>query len=308
METTQDTGTPSVVVALGQRLISEMQFGLNMCVPDPTLGEAQSKTWEPSKEQIAEQEWVREYLKEAGCVLAEDIERLGCTGVAAHEFAVNVAGTEASRMNALRLGARLRLGLAGSGVGLPCFVPDTRFCLIHNTIGGLEPRQEQRHAEFVNTISRPLTPEEEAKTAVMRRARQLKSVGEVNDFIAGKSPLDVGEAAEENATPSSVPDVQRLADVQLTAWTCPEHKETVWSCRYCLAQAIVEGPLAPVTLVASHAKHTVDGKMVMPLESEFRRGDERGVDVVLKEFADERSVMADVWARVATFRLKLARD
>jgi len=293
-------------VPLEQRLIYEMPFGFNKCTVDPTLSAMASTTWEPSQAQLTEQAWVRTYLADAGCVVAGDIEQLGCTGVLRHEGMCHDGDTATEEQiiaGTIAAGTRLRLGLAGSGVGLPCFVPPTRFCLVHNTIGGLEDEQVVHHGLYIERVSRPLTPAEEAKTVVMRHAGQMKSVGELNDFIAGRSPLDV-EGDDEPELPISKLGAQ--------SWTCEEHATTVWSCRYCLAQAVVEGPLIPVTLVASHAKLDADGKMTTPIDSEFRLSGDAGVAAVLKDFEGDRirsgSIMADVWVRVAAFSRKLARD
>ena len=282
-------------VALEQRLISEMPFGYNKCVVDPALQPGQSKTWEPSAAQIEEQTWVRNYLEDAGCVMASDIEKLGCTGVVKREVEASMQDEETRHKAAVTSGTRLRLGLAGSGVGLPCFVPSTRFCLIHNTIGGLERGQEQHHTDYVELISRALTAEEEAKTIVMQAASKMKSVGELNDLVAGRSPLDVDGDDEAPYRSTSA--------VRPKPWKCPEHEETVWSCRYCLAQAIVEGSLDPVLAVSS-------GRGGVAAEGQVlgERTAGTGMTTVLDVCSQRGDDTTEVFVRAALFTRKLARS
>ncbi len=287
---------PSQPIPLDQRLINEMQFGFNKCVPDSALPAMTSKTWEPSPAQIEEQAWVRNYLRGCNCVRAGDIEKLGCTGVVMHEMNAHTSSDEAVIAGAVAHGTRLRLGLAGSGVGLPCFVPPSRFCLMHNTIGGLEDGQTQYNDDFVEDISRPLTPEEEAKTKVMQHARKLKSVGEVNDFIAGKSPLeDVVEEQDEEAELS----ITRLG---APLWKCTEHTSTVWTCRYCLAQAIVEGSLEPQVRVLARFP---DAAPVSTFQSAAYGAD---VAAALAHAAEEDYSGFYVVVQAARFTRKLSRD
>jgi hypothetical protein len=274
---------------LEDRPIDEMQFGFNKCVPDETLPPMTSKTWEPPPEQVAEQTWVRVYLNGAGCAVAGDIEKLGCTGVAAY-------AAKLDHGDAIQHGTRLRLGLAGSGVGLPCFVPPTRFCLLHNTIGGLENGQTQHFAQFVDLISRPLTPEEEAKTKVMQHARKLKSVGEVNDFIAGKLPLE--DVVEEDIEEAELP----LVRLGASSWKCTEHTSTVWTCRYCLAQAIVEGPLEPQVRTLARFP---DAAPVSTFQSAAYGAD---VAATLAHAAEEDYSGFYVVVQAARFTRKLSRD
>ncbi len=162
-----------------RRLISEMQFGF----------EAGKDLDEEARKRMQEEttEDVRKLLTACGCTVAEDINRLGCTGVA------KVFPTDP-----IAVVKELRIDLAGGGVGLPCFVPPTLFCLGHNTIGGLEDKQKQYHAEYVPTISRALTPEEEAKVAATDRVRRMKRT-DAEEFIAGRSAAETEEALREMA-------------------------------------------------------------------------------------------------------------
>jgi hypothetical protein len=128
---------------------------------------------------------VREFLLACGLVVADDINRFGCTGAAAcltgapHEVVAQIQ--------------RLRIDMAGGGVGLPCFVPPTLFCLGHNTIGGLEDGQQAYHTEMVSMISRELTPAEATKVAAMNVARKIKTREGVEEFMAGKSAAEADE-------------------------------------------------------------------------------------------------------------------
>ncbi len=163
-----------------RRLIADMQFGFEA---GKDLDEEERKT---AQQTVTEN--VRVTLAAFGCVVAEDINRLGCTGVAKMCPADPVKAVQ-----------ELRIDLAGGGVGLPCFVPPTLFCLGHNTIGGLEDKQKQYHAEHVPTISRALTPEEEAKVAATDRVRRMKRT-DAEEFIAGRSAAEAEEERLWDAT------------------------------------------------------------------------------------------------------------
>jgi len=161
-----------------RRLISEMQFGLEA---GKELGEEERKA-----EQQRVTEHVRVLLGECGCVVADDINRLGCTGVA-RMFPANPITT----------GAELRMDLAGGGVGLPCFVPPTLFCLVHNTIGGLEDKQKAYFTDEVGKVSRALTDAEAATVAAMDRVRRMKRT-DAEEFIAGRSAAEADEVAGDD--------------------------------------------------------------------------------------------------------------
>lgn len=175
-----------------------------------------------------------------------DIEQLGCTG-------------------ALRYGLlpadikTLRLGLGGSGVGLPCFVPITRYCLGHDTIGGLQDGQKQFYPEKVEAVSRPLNPAEKGRVELIEASRRIqeKNPGDrltrIADALSGRDLPPGFAAAEEDApelppfpgTPIRLPAAAATPISHEQPWVCPEHAKTNWACRYCVAQAIVEGPLEP---------------------------------------------------------------
>jgi len=274
---------------------------------------------------------VRGILTACGCTVADDITKLGCTGLAAHvEKVVAYLATLpvlpvpfATDQNELATawGRFLRLGLAGGGVGLPCFVPPDRYCLIHDTIGGLQDGQEQHHAEFVGDVSRELTPAERAKTAMVESARRVKGADAASELLTGwkrgeavkavKERLEeegVGEppaSAAEEAEDGSRSDtaIRRMLGgavgmpAATPAWKCPEHPTTNWRCRYCVAQAVVEGPLEPVYVLDGDD----DGDITVNLDAAQM---ERKL-IVHDEECDARVTL---YARVARFTRKLSRD
>lgn len=278
---------------IDQRPIAEMSFGHNLCPPTTY----KSEKWEPTPAQEREQEWVRSTLQKCGCRIADDINQLGCTGIVQY-FSASIGVT-----------TRLRLGLAGGGVGLPCFVPPTRFCLGHNTTGGLQDRQKQLHPEYVNAISRELTPTERAGLALTEHARGIdegsisKTGRAVADLLGGRRTKDVAAAMEgiagvEGGAALEADEVAEVADVRprLKLWKCDEHTTTNWACRYCLAQAIVEGPLVP-TFVCHVDNLDTDEVVCSPSELEEKLADNM-----------YKAQVARVYALAASFTRKLARD
>ena len=220
------------------RNVSEMNFGY----------EAQDRA--------AEDQWVRATLARVGVAVGEDITERGCTGFAKDGLSVEEI-------------ARLRMGLAGSGAGLPCYVNSGRFCLAHNTIGGLQEKQEPQHPEAAAGISRPLSAGEQAHVSLVQAARRKKGTGRqlaANELLTGSrddvDPDLIKEVkrsagvlpylSEYDADGSAVP-VEAATDspVVPTAmpaqdWRCPDHAAPNWSCRYCVAAEIVhKGPFEP---------------------------------------------------------------
>jgi hypothetical protein len=193
---------------------------------------------------------VRDLLRTLGIKTARDIELLGCTGAKAQGLSIEQISA-------------LRLSLAGGGVGLPCFVGIDRFCLAHNTIGGLQVEQEQRHPEFVEAVSRELTREERGRIELIEAARRKRGktlddrIMSTTDILAGRELPDGFEAQErvlpesgqtKPPTPTSMLEAVLRQD-ERSFFVCVEHKKTNWACRYCVAQAIVEGPLVPEYVV-----------------------------------------------------------
>ena len=286
-----------------------------------------------SPDREGEAGWVRDILSHLGCKVGDDVRGLGCTGVA----------SIAAIVDPVRVGKRLLIGLAGSGIGLTCFVPPSRFCLVHNTIGGLQDGQAPKWVENIPRISRELTPEERAKYALVERARRSESssmsgaMREASDLLGGwkkkeavKSVIEIlteedGGIVEEFAAPSPAPpaasssapvasssapvespgllrlvahaaqledEVKRL---EAEAWKCQAHKKLDWKCRYCVAQAIVEGPLD----LWYQTTVTDDDNLGAPWEGE-------GVQAHIEACAHMKRI--DVFVRCATFTRKLSRD
>lgn len=288
-----------------RRLIAEMPFGYDYSMPTPRIDD--SKKWEPTTKQEDEQAWVRSFLAACGCVYACDIETLGCTGLAKRCFAQEVSNTPVTTI-IVETGTRLRLGLAGGGVGLPCFVPGDRFCLVHNTVGGLQDRQVALHLEFIPMISRELTPQERIQTGLTQKARRLRGgerTVEAMDLLAGQNQEALDDIVENLADEKRLEELKDEPDepvpfVRLgepTRWKCTEHTETNWACRHCLAQAVVEGSLEPSFVRQVYTDITAP--FVVCTADELKQ---QFVDVD----ADVQKLI--VYVRVASFTRKLARD
>jgi hypothetical protein len=188
----------------------------------------------------------RALLNRCGVQVAHEIETLGCTGARSYGLSIDEITS-------------LRLGLAGGGVGLPCFVAPDRFCLAHNTIGGLQNEQKARYPQMVGEISRELTPQEAGQVAYTEAVRRTGKggVGEqmatAQGAFSGFGELPRGAEMIEGE-PSSRDELheQMMGGVVTPAakpFTCPEHTKLTWSCRFCVAQAIVEGELEPTFAV-----------------------------------------------------------
>ena len=81
-------------------------------------------------------------------------------------------------------------------------------------------------------------------------------------------------------------------------WKCDEHTKTDWACRYCVAQAVVEGELTPVVGLVE----PIEGNSCLPV------GDlhlQPTVDVDADVARSARDIIL-VWARVVTFSRKLS--
>lgn len=292
---------------------------------------------------------VREILKACGCTIAEDIKKLGCTGIAAHfpgetvveiakKIGVELFGSSSVRrpfpadddltkqMNAVTSASPvidvirfLRIGLAGSGVGLPCFVPPNRYCHGHEVIGGLQDKQEAHHLEQISSISRELQPEEKAHNELIREAQHASEERGAAELLRGRrmpegwmqESVDGGEAVSPvspmtTAALSGMPDVVGAARARLperkveshspVSFHCPEHDEPSWKCRYCVAQMIVEGELEPVFAVRPDiGGFTKASVSAGEAQSEIGYLDSAGANRV------------DLYVLAATFTRKLAR-
>jgi len=302
------------------RLIGEMPFGYDYSTPTPRIDD--SKRWEPTTKQEEEQAWVRSFLAACGCVYACDIETLGCTGLAKAEEAMAKANIPPARtiyapneLPIVETGTRLRLGLAGGGVGLPCFVPGDRFCLVHNTVGGLQDRQVALHLEFIPMVSRELTPQERIQTGLTQKARRLRGgerTAEAMDVLAGQNQEALDEIVEDLADEKLVEEAYAEAAASgetpvpfvplggPTRWKCTEHTETNWACRHCVAQAVVEGPLEPIL---SCRCDLIDSANTLTFACSAEELSQK------LRYDDDKNVQAmRIYVRVASFTRKLARD
>lgn len=225
----------------------------------------------------------RELLHRCGVKVASDIEQLGCTGAAKAGLTVEEIG-------------ELRLGIAGGGFGLPCYVDINRFCLAHNTIGGLQEQQVQRYLDYVGMVSRDLTPEEKGRIELIEAARRkdqgksmVERLGSTGDILRGRTMADGFEKDEGDplAAAQAVP-ATRLVSAD-TVWVCPEHRKTNWACRYCAAQLIVEGDLVPSYAICGIPEHrpftplndASTGITGVELPAEIEAHDKAGAETVL---------------------------
>lgn len=231
---------------------------------------------------------VRATLHRCGVNVAHEIEELGCTGASAK-------GLTATQI------AELRMGLAGGGVGLTCFVPSTRYCLAHSTIGGLQVGQASRHPEEIAKISRELSPRERGHIEVIEASRRVRGgnlderIMKTADALSGRElppGVEPGEEDEEDDGEELSDIVARNREIS-RGWTCPEHRTPVWACRYCAAQMIVEGPLKPEFVVRE------SGQLPVAVNS---------VEETLDELTQKGAGRVDVYARVVGYTRKLARD
>lgn len=289
---------------------------------------------------------VRAILDACGCTIADDIVALGCTGVAhklpgevptalAKKCGFSLFGSSSARYDDGKTADRaspivdivrfLRMGLGGSGIGLPCYVPADRYCCAHEVSGGLQDGQAQYYPDEVNVISRELFPEERAQMELTDHAKRAEE-REAADVLAGrklpegwlrdstctcvqklancpkcKTGVYALVAASQDLLEAGLADAQagRVAPVSasvLQSWECPEHKETMWACRYCVAHAIVEGDLVPTLAVrpavGGFTKAGVSAREAME-------------EVAYLDMAGAARV--DLYVLAATFTRKLAR-
>jgi hypothetical protein len=228
-------------------------------------------------------EAVRNALKRAGAKTAQDVIDLGCTGLV---FALTTVDSDV----AVREAIHVRANIAGAGFGLPCYVPPDKFCLVHNVVGGLQRQQVARHPEGLPLCSRELTDEERKHALSIdalagKAAREeAKRFGKVLDDDA-----DDGEPTPNppaNATPIFLLSSQ---------FRCPEHKEMVVKCRFCLAAAVIAGPFEP-DLVA-FVVNDLEGERFVPVSD---------LDTALADGRRNREVA--LYVRAVRWQRKLVRE
>lgn len=229
---------------------------------------------------------------------AFEIDGLGCTGASGCGLTLDDITS-------------LRIGLGGGGVGLPCFVPPDRYCLAHNTIGGLQREQESRHPANVAAISRELTPQEAGQVMFTETVRRTGKGGVGEQMAAaagalggfGEMPRGVEMVEERTATDDvrdGIAQAQRgevspvPASVFDGTFVCPEHAKTNWSCRFCIAQMIAEGEL--------DTRFVTYGEDEIPVGL---GGVELVTDVEARDAAGAKEIQ--VYVLAATYKRKLSR-
>lgn len=267
------------------RLLSEVEFAWN--VSDP-------------QERAEKAERVREIFGKCGAVTAQDAIDLGCTGLA--KFGI---GIEDSKF--------VRDHMAGARFSLTCFVPPTLHCLVHETSGGLQSKnlaneaQEQRFAEMVPQISRELLPSESAHIKLIEHAMRMETrEKEAKEMLRGqKLPEGWAMSEAEGASPpagAAQPSRYFREDVPAdpSKFECPEHGETFWNCRYCIATEIIRGDLVPTLVIG----HQTDAGMC-PDDFNTVAGTE--VPAKIKAYNDASMDRVVLLARVAVWTRKLSR-
>jgi len=189
---------------------------------------------------------VRHVFELAGAQTDEDIVELGCTGLVSRLVNRDLGDSDTCWRRACSNATFVIGRMAGSGCGLPCYVPPTRFCLIHNTIGGLQRGQAPRHEDFALKISRELNAEEKKHAAAVQAEVDRVALVEAENHFGAEQTV---EFTEPNAGSTDDP-VSPLTPT----FRCPEHAldKPVWKCRYCLAAQIIHGPFEPSIVLRSY--------------------------------------------------------
>jgi len=249
--------------------------------PDTRLLEEIHFAWSRGDEVAAR---VRGILMKAGAHTGQDVIDLGCTGL---------VGTGTTIEDAIFV----RENMGGAGFGLTCYVGPDRYCLVHETIGGLQTdkKQEPRHVEHLEKVSRELTSEERQHVGIVESARRVKAREGINKRESAREalnneglPLEGVEelAAEMSRDRGFVPD---------KPFTCPEHDKLLWRCRFCVAAEIAKGDLIPAFLFAQ------EGNLVVEI-------DPNDIEKRVEEMNASGLDAASVFVKVAVWRRKLVRD
>lgn len=230
---------------------------------------------------------VRGVLGRIPVVTAEDLHGLGCTGLTLHGITVEEAKF-------------VRENMGGAGFGLTCYVNLNRYCLVHETIGGLQDGQVPRHVEAYPHMSRELTTKERFHVDLIESVRREKDRSKALDMLMGKvMPEAVKTVREnfaefENETPSTW--------VETPPWQCSEHGKTLWSCRFCVASEIVKGALVPKFLMG----HAEEGTTV--LIEDIDQVEPADIDERIGKLDAAGASATGLYVQVARWVRKLARD
>jgi hypothetical protein len=216
---------------------------------------------------------VRAAFAGCGVTVGQGIIDLGCTGLllqlrrSAHAVAEGTLAHfgHAKSVNDADLiieAQRIRASMAGSICGLPCYVPNHLFCLVHNTVGGLQVTgnkdgpQSNPHPEGLALCSRELTPEEGGKLQGVQAFTQVEAAKEAVAHL-GAECSDGADSLEADIDADFRGVAANACPVSFPPFVCREHNDFTIGCRYCLAQSIVESPLAPsMHLFAEPARGT----------------------------------------------------
>ena len=252
-------------------------------------------------------EEVREFLRSCGALTAQQVAELGCTGT----YALSTLTVD----ERIRFSQKVRQSLAGVGIIMTCYVPDSLYCLIHGCVGGLQPQQKQQFAEALPSMTRELHPNEIVGNRMVKHAiSRYRGETGAHEILSGAGDADdlaraIGDRPGATDGPAEPPAVGRLGgtwtratDRQTTetVWKCPEHSTLTWSCRYCVAAEIVaHGSLVPDYQIIGTTNACVDGKTLCP-------GGE--VDRVLVEQVRLRAEKTEIWVRLGAWSLGLVRS
>lgn len=239
------------------------------------------------------EEQIRIVLEAVGVVTGQDIVEMGCTGLFERVQAFVGDIVEA------RLGAAqyIRRRMSGSICGLPCYVPRDRYCLVHDTIGGLQAAgnldgtQAIHHPEALSYMSRELTEEEHRKVFGVEK--------KINEEARRTALAEYG--AEDIEAP---PDFNHLDGLDASSsggvcpipqppFKCPDHAEPDWMCRKCIAQVLVEGGDVRAREVRGYNGVGWDSNI--------------SVERALERLHEGDHVRVELWVRVASWSKKVTR-
>jgi len=237
----------------------------------------------PEAEREVAAKFTYDMLVLCGVEIAEDISKVGCTGLAIHNLSVGEM-------------KHVRLGIGGSGCPLPCFVPPTRYCLVHETIGGLQEGQAPLFHEMVGEVSRELKPEEKKHVEIVESAARVEARTDAGR-MSGARDILMSDGEEDGAAKLFIPESDRTTHTTgvinvVAPWTCPEHGATLWACRFCVAAEIAKGALEPVFLIMGDTETLRAELVATEVEKRSARGD----------------TTVELYVRVARWTRKLARD
>jgi hypothetical protein len=239
---------------------------------------------------------VRRILKAAQLITADQVIQAGCTGLVASLYRVHPGQYTVQpfcAIDPIRDATIVRKNMGGAGFGLPCYVPPTRFCFVHNIIGGLQQGQEARYFESVPLCSRELTEEEQKHAAAVNAKIMQDGLKEAAAHFGVESCED--KAVSECNMPPPNASPAWLLNGQ---FRCPEHKEIEWKCRYCLAAAIIQGPFEPVVELQVQFRSGLNRKDTVPIERLESRLSDVNTEVVevyarIKRWARELVVVEE---------------